>query len=57
MFDEGYQNITNIDISHIVTKAMNDKYKEKGPNFRCRLTPHNIKLIFRSSHGCACYGV
>lgn len=22
MFDEGYQNITNIDISHVVTKAM-----------------------------------
>ncbi|KAM3134123.1 hypothetical protein pb186bvf_013744 [Paramecium bursaria] len=34
MFDEGYQNITNIDISHVVTKAMLEKYKDKGPNFR-----------------------
>jgi len=36
MFDEGYQNITNIDISHVVTKAMQEKYKDKGPNFRCK---------------------
>ncbi|CAD8066406.1 unnamed protein product [Paramecium primaurelia] len=34
MFDEGYQNITNIDISHVVTKAMQEKYKDKGPNFK-----------------------
>ena len=34
MFDEGYQNITNVDISPTVTKAMNDKYKDKGPNFK-----------------------
>jgi EEF1A lysine methyltransferase 4 len=36
MFDEGYQSITNIDISHVVTKAMNEKYKDKGPNFKCK---------------------
>lgn len=34
MFDEGYENITNIDISQTVTKAMNDKYKDKGLNFK-----------------------
>ena len=34
MFEEGYVNITNVDISHIVTKAMQEKYKEKGPNFK-----------------------
>jgi len=34
MFDEGYQNITNVDISPTVTKAMVDKYKDKGPNFK-----------------------
>ena len=34
MFEEGFVNITNIDISHIVTKAMQEKYKEKGPNFK-----------------------
>jgi hypothetical protein len=35
MFDEGYQNITNIDISQVVVKAMQEKYKDKGPNFKC----------------------
>ncbi|EAS02154.2 kinase domain protein (macronuclear) [Tetrahymena thermophila SB210] len=34
MFDEGHQNITNIDISSIVTKSMQEKYKDKGPNFK-----------------------
>ena len=37
MFDDGYQNITNIDISNIVVKAMQEKYKDKGPNFKCLL--------------------
>lgn len=35
MLDEGYQNITNIDISQTVIKAMNEKYKDKGSNFKC----------------------
>ena len=35
MFDEGYQNIINIDISQTVIKAMQEKYKDKGPNFKC----------------------
>ncbi len=34
MFDEGYENITNIDISQTVTKTMGEKYKDKGPNFK-----------------------
>jgi len=34
MFDEGYQNISNIDISQVVIKAMNEKYRDKGPNFK-----------------------
>jgi len=29
MFDEGYQKITNIDISKVVIKAMKEKYKDK----------------------------
>jgi len=29
MFEEGYANITNIDISNICIKAMKDKYKDK----------------------------
>lgn len=39
MFEEGYQNITNIDISHVVIKAMVEKYKDKGPNFKCKRVP------------------
>lgn len=34
MFEEGYANITNIDISNVCIKAMKDKYKEKGENFK-----------------------
>ena len=43
MFDEGYQYIINIDISQIVVKAMNEKYRDKGPNFKCNLLT-KIKL-------------
>jgi len=31
MFDEGYQHITNIDISFTVVKQMQDHYREKYP--------------------------
>lgn len=34
MFEEGYGNLTNIDISNVCVKAMKDKYKEKGENFK-----------------------
>jgi ubiquinone/menaquinone biosynthesis C-methylase UbiE len=34
MFDEGYQKITNIDISQAVTKMMAARYKEKGEDFK-----------------------
>lgn len=34
MFDEGFQNITNIDISSTVVKAMNEKYKDKPTTFK-----------------------
>ena len=30
MFDEGYINISNIDISLTVVKAMQEKYKDRG---------------------------
>mmetsp|Transcript_5263 Transcript_5263/g.4449 ORF Transcript_5263/g.4449 Transcript_5263/m.4449 type:complete len:225 (-) Transcript_5263:84-758(-) len=36
MFDEGYTNIMNVDISSVVIKAMQEKYKDKGPNFQYR---------------------
>lgn len=34
MFDDGYEAITNIDISQTSIKAMNELYKDKGPNFK-----------------------
>lgn len=34
MFDEGFTYQINIDISTVVTKAMQEKYKDKGPNFK-----------------------
>ena len=34
MFDDGYEKITNIDISQTSIKAMAEKYKEKGENFK-----------------------
>ena len=36
MFEDGYQNITNVDISFTVIKQMQDHYKEKIPqmNFK-----------------------
>ena len=34
MFDDGYHNQMNIDISNVVIKAMQEKYKDKGPNFK-----------------------
>mmetsp|Transcript_58338 Transcript_58338/g.162584 ORF Transcript_58338/g.162584 Transcript_58338/m.162584 type:complete len:212 (+) Transcript_58338:89-724(+) len=30
MYEEGYQNITNIDISNIVVKAMQEKYRDRA---------------------------
>lgn len=34
MFEEGYANITNVDISNVCIKALKDKYKDKGDNFK-----------------------
>ncbi|EGR33567.1 protein kinase domain protein [Ichthyophthirius multifiliis] len=34
LYDEDYQNITSIDISQTVVKNMNEKYKDKGSNFK-----------------------
>ena len=37
MFDDGYENITNIDFSSTSVKTMAEKLKEKGPNFKYQL--------------------
>ena len=57
MFDEGFQNITNIDISQTVTKAMQDKYKDKGPGLKCNWECEKKKNGSRSPNGCSCDGV
>lgn len=36
MYEEGYQNITNIDISHTCVRYMEDKLKTKCPNMTYR---------------------
>ena len=35
MYEDGFQNIINIDISHIVVKNMEEKYKSKCLNMQC----------------------
>jgi hypothetical protein len=37
MFDDGYENIINIDFSSTSVKTMAEKLKEKGPNFKYQL--------------------
>jgi ubiquinone/menaquinone biosynthesis C-methylase UbiE len=34
MFDDGFESITNIDISQGSVKTMNERCKDKGPNFK-----------------------
>ena len=36
MYEEGYNHITNIDISMTVVKQMTDLFKEKCPNMLCK---------------------
>jgi len=53
MYDEGYQNIVNIDISSVVIKAMQEKYKDKGPSFKCNLMfSVEIECLNRLTNGC-----
>jgi hypothetical protein len=47
MYEEGYNHITNIDISMTVIKQMSDMYKEKCPNMLCKKI-----LIQRQANGC-----
>jgi len=56
MFDEGYTNITNIDYSKNLIVKMQEKYQDKGPNFKCK---YNIELSNkdRLSYGYEIYGV
>lgn len=46
MYDEGYQNICNIDISLSIVKFMEDKLKTKCPNITCNLNLYIITFYF-----------
>jgi hypothetical protein len=37
MYEDGYENIQNIDISHTITKYMEDRCKTKYPEMKCNL--------------------
>jgi hypothetical protein len=48
MYEDGYENITNIDISNTVTKYMEEKTKARCPNMKCK----SYILINRLDYGC-----
>ncbi len=37
MYEDGYENITNIDISHTVITYMKDNVQTKCPNMNCKI--------------------
>lgn len=45
MYEEGYQNIANIDISGICVRYMEDKLKTKCPNMTCKHYVYYFVLI------------
>ena len=47
MFDEGYTYQINIDMSTVCIKAMQEKYKERGPYFKCTF----FGIIIRYGYG------
>lgn len=50
MFEDGFTNITNIDISSVATKLMQDKYKDKGPDFKCNWNKYSQKNKYTKQH-------
>jgi hypothetical protein len=49
LFRDGYEHVTNIDISATVVKQMQDRYKEEIPSLKCK----SYRLTFSPSNGCA----
>lgn len=41
MYEDGFENITNIDISHTVMNYMKEKLQGRCPNMSCKL----LKLL------------
>lgn len=37
MYKDGYQHITNIDISPTVIKQLQERYKEESANMKCKI--------------------
>ena len=42
MYDAGYKNIINVDFSKVVIKYMQDKYLDRGNNFKCKIRPEKF---------------
>jgi hypothetical protein len=36
MYEAGYKNITNIDISSVVVEQMQEKYADRYPELKCK---------------------
>jgi len=49
MYEDGFQNITNVDISFTVVKQMQEMYKEKCPSLTCTSLPLTCN---RQTNGC-----
>ena len=52
MFDDGYENITNIDFSSTSIKTMAEKLKEKGQNFKYQLMDGRAMEFPENSFDC-----
>ena len=50
MFEDGYQRITNIDISKVVIDDMRTNTKVKSPGFSCKILL-NFWIFLRFGHG------
>jgi hypothetical protein len=36
MYEDGYLNITNVDYSNTIVKVMEDRYKQRGEDIKCK---------------------
>jgi hypothetical protein len=46
MYEDGFENITNIDISHTVMNYMKEKLQGRCPNMSCKLLKLLTLILF-----------
>ena len=46
MYKDGYQTVTNIDVSPTVIKQMQEHYKESIPSMKCTFAPLAVVISF-----------